>query len=183
MKLNLNAQDGAGWCLRFTQSVFGAPAMHDSAWLAWEATKKKHRNRNLPDAPVPVWFSHEGTYGTPPRYDNWGHVVAYVPGRGFLSSPLSGYGSQWFDSIAAVEEAFRAKFVGWSEDLNTKTIYTPKPKGLTLSEYKKLEALIKKENKRIYDHITYQFNITRGPSHIGWLKSKVWGIFHRKANK
>lgn len=48
-----------------------------------------------------------------------------------------------------------------------------------MSEYKKLEALIKKENKKVYDHITYQFNITRGPSWFGWVKSKLWTLVHR----
>lgn len=51
--------------------------------------------------------------------------------------------------------------------------------GLTVSEYKKLEALIKKENKKVYDHITYQFNVTRGPSWLGWVKSKLWTLVHR----
>lgn len=121
----LGTRDGVGWCLRFAQSVYGltgAPYWHESAWKAWLATEYKHTGP-LPDRSVPVWFSHWGTYGSPARYDNWGHVVAYVPGRGFLSSPAwlkpgTTAGQGWYSSTAEVEAAFGAKYVGWSEDLN-----------------------------------------------------------------
>jgi nucleoid-associated protein YgaU len=59
-----------------------------------------------------------GTYGNPPTYKNWGHVVAWIPGAGFLSSPGQGYGQQWFGSIEEIERYFRCTFVGWSEDIN-----------------------------------------------------------------
>jgi hypothetical protein len=114
---NPNTQDYAGYCLRFAQSVWGAPVRYKSAWDAWNATQLKH---SVSD-PVPndvgtlQWFSHWGTYG---YYDNWGHVVSFIPSRGYLSSPLSGYGQSWFDTIEEVERAFNAKYVGWSEDIN-----------------------------------------------------------------
>lgn len=111
--------DNAGLCLRFVQSVYNAPVKYASAWDAWRATTLKHESRDLPPVSVPVWFSHYGTYGTPPTYANWGHVVAYFPDRGqFLSSPGQGYGHEWFDSIEAVERRFNSTFVGWSEDIN-----------------------------------------------------------------
>jgi hypothetical protein len=132
---NLNVTDGAGWCLRFTQSVWGAPVRYNSAWDAWNATQHKHgTGEALPeDASTVVWFSHYGRYGTPPTYANWGHVVTWVPGRGFLSSPGSGYGQQWFNSTTEVENYFNAGYVGWSEDLNGLRLIepgaTPTPKG------------------------------------------------------
>jgi hypothetical protein len=116
---NPDTVDGAGWCLRFTQSVWGAPARYDSAWEAWNATEYKHgTDQALPDVAVILWFSHYGTYGEPPTYGNWGHVVTYFPSRGFLSSPGKGYGQEWFDSPGGVETKFNAKYVGWSEDIN-----------------------------------------------------------------
>lgn len=116
---NPDTVDGAGFCLRFTQTVWGAPARYESAWQAWNATTYKHgTGEPLPDVSVILWFSHFGTYGNPPRYDNWGHVVTYFPGRGFLSSPGSGVGQLWLDSIRAVESTFASKYVGWSEDIN-----------------------------------------------------------------
>lgn len=133
---NTGVEDYAGFCLRFTQSVFGAPARYRSAWDAWKAATGKHENRLLPDAAVPVWFSHFGSYGEPPTYNNWGHVVAWIPGRGFLSSPLGKlgtYGQSWFDTIEEVERTFNAKFVGWSENINGLQVVEfkddPKPQG------------------------------------------------------
>jgi len=112
--------DYAGMCLRFTQSVFGAPVKYRSAWDAWNATQLKHSvNEPLPDVSVIIWMSHWGTYGSPPSYENWGHVVTWFPTENkFLSSPGSEYGHQWFDSIRAVESYFKATYVGWSEDIN-----------------------------------------------------------------
>lgn len=115
---NTSVTDGAGWCLRFTQSVWGAPARYNSAWDAWNATEYKHYNREMPTESVIVWFSHYGSYGTPPSYANWGHVVSYISGRGFLSSPGSGVGQKWLATIEEVERVFNAKFVGWTEDIN-----------------------------------------------------------------
>jgi hypothetical protein len=115
--VNTGVQDRAGWCLRFVQSVFNAPVKHPSAWAAWNATTLKHQDRNLPNVAVPCWFSHIGNYdGTGMK--NWGHVVAYIPGSGFLSSPGSGYGQKWFGSIEEIERYFRCTYVGWSEDIN-----------------------------------------------------------------
>ena len=108
--------DNAGMCLRFAQSVYGAPVKYASAWDAWNATILKHLDRNLPSVSVPLWFEHWGNYG---YYANWGHVVAYFADRGqFLSSPPNGYGHTWLNSIEEVERMFNSKYVGWSEDLN-----------------------------------------------------------------
>lgn len=119
---NTSVTDGTGWCLRFTQKVWGAPARYESAWKAWEATQLKHSTaENIPtDVGVVVWFSHYGTYGENGNqyYDNWGHVVSWIPGRGYLSSPTNGVGQKWLGSIQEVERAYNSKYVGWSEDIN-----------------------------------------------------------------
>ena len=121
----LDTVDGAGWCLRFTQTVWGAPARYNSAWEAWLATQYKHpTSEPLPDVSVIVWMSHYGTYGEPPTYANWGHVMTHVPGRGFLSSPGSGVGQKWFSTMAEAERYFNAAYVGWSEDINGLTVAT-----------------------------------------------------------
>lgn len=123
--------DGPGWCLRFNQNVNrGVPIKYQSAWDAWEATATKYFTREMPDVSVPVWFSHYGTYGSPPEYKNWGHVVQWIPGRGYLSSPTgTAIGQKWLSSIQEVEQAFNSKFVGWSLDIGGKTVAenTPQP--------------------------------------------------------
>lgn len=122
------AQDQAGFCLRFAQKVFSTkPYGYESAWIAWEATQLKHYDRAFPgDVVSPVWFSHIGNYdGTGNK--NWGHVVAHFPGRGFLSSPGNGYGQQWFGSIEEIERYFRCTHVGWSEDINDLVVMHGQP--------------------------------------------------------
>jgi hypothetical protein len=115
-------------CLRFVQSVYGAPVKYASAWDAWNATTLKHLDRNLPPVSVPLWFSHYGTYGG--VYANWGHVVAYFPEREqFLSSPPNGYGHTWLNNIEEIERMFNSKYVGWSEDLNGLDIVKYNPNG------------------------------------------------------
>lgn len=118
VEANPNTQDYAGMCLRFTQSVFGSPVKYRSAWEAWNATQFKHTDAFPDGVACVVWMSHYGTYGSPPSYENWGHVVTRFADGRFLSSPGSGYGQAWFNSIAEIEIYFNAKYVGWSEDLN-----------------------------------------------------------------
>ncbi len=128
---NLNATDATGMCLRFVQRVFQNQNLYyyASAWEAWERSVHKSYERNIPsDVAVPVYFAHYGTYGSPPRYANWGHVVVWVPGRGYLSSPAGGYGQQWFPTIEAVERAFNARYAGWALDVGG--LITAWPRGV-----------------------------------------------------
>jgi hypothetical protein len=119
----LDVSEQAGWCLRFVQSVYNAPAKYDSAHNSWLGTKDKHTDRSMPNVSVPVWFDYWATLDSSGN-KNWGHVVAWIPSSGFLSSPGSGVGSRWFSSIEAVEAYFKAKFVGWSTDINGLTVAT-----------------------------------------------------------
>jgi hypothetical protein len=107
----------AGWCLGLVQRVYGAPGLYNTAWQAWEATKDKHYDRDLPPVSVPVWFDHWGTYDG--VYGRFGHVVAWIPGRGFLSSPANGVGQDWVATIEQVERRYSSKYVGWTTDINT----------------------------------------------------------------
>lgn len=120
---NLSTETGAGWCLKFVQDSFRAPRMYNSATQAANSTKSRNSSRYMPSVAVPVWFDHWGTYQG--VYDNWGHVVVWVPGRGFLSSPGIGYGQLWLGSIGAVEKTFNAKYRFWSLDINTLTVAEP----------------------------------------------------------
>lgn len=126
---NLSQETGAGWCLKFTQDSFRAPRMYASATDAANATKLRNSSRSMPNVAVPVWFDHWGTYQG--RYANWGHVVDWVPGRGFLSSPASGFGQLWLSSIEAVERTFNAKYRFWSLDINTLQVAKEAPDSTT----------------------------------------------------
>lgn len=128
---NTTVEDAAGYCLRFSQSVFRAPVKYGSAKEASDATTLRHYERDMPNVSVLVWFDHYGTYGG--VYKNWGHVVPWIPGHGFLSSPPAGYGQRWYPTLDAVERAFNAKFLFTSEDINGLRVAeptgTPVPQG------------------------------------------------------
>lgn len=114
---NYNTQDWAGYCLRFTQSVFGAPVKYPTAWVAWMNQTGKHENRSMPNVDVPIWFESWGTYNGITQ--NWGHASVYQASTGrVFSSPGSGYGNKWFASIAEAERQWGMRYVGWSENLN-----------------------------------------------------------------
>lgn len=130
----LDTVDGVGWCLRFTQTVWGAPARYESAWDAWQATQHKHpTSEPLPNnVGVIVWFEHYGDYDNNGKTENWGHVVSWIPGRGFLSSPTTAHGpvgQTWCASIGEVERTFNSVYKGWSEDINGRIVasYTDNP--------------------------------------------------------
>lgn len=132
---NTGVTDFSGWCHRFARSVFNAPwvAGLDSATKAANATRYRHYAREMPDASALLWFDHWGDYdGTGVK--NWGHVVVWVPGRGFLSSPAYPRrdasdrevpSQDWFSSIAAVERTFAAPYRFWTEDINGLRVVEP----------------------------------------------------------
>lgn len=126
---NRNQKDLAGMCHRFVREGYGIPAggpqgqQIGSAWEAWMFSKTQHKDRNFPqNVAVPIWFSHYGSYGNPKKYDNWGHVVVWYPGVGYISSPPSGTGQRVLSTIAQVESMFKATYVGWTEDVNGRTV-------------------------------------------------------------
>lgn len=118
----------AGWCIAYVQVCFGTPRYYESATQAWNATRKKHGDRNFPvGVYFPIWFSHWGTYGTPARYGNWGHVViAKVNPDGTMqiwSSPASDKRApDTYSSIKQIETIYSSTFVGWTEDLSGVTL-------------------------------------------------------------
>lgn len=115
---NYNTVDYAGYCLRFTQTVFGAPVNYPTAWDAWLNQTGKHETREMPNADVPIFFESWGDYGFG-EYKNWGHAAVYQASTGrVFSSPGSGYGNKWFNSIAEAEAQWGMKYAGWTENLN-----------------------------------------------------------------
>lgn len=123
---NTAVKSDYGWCLWHAQEVFKTPHLYPSATVAYNATKFRHTDA-LRNAAVPLWFEHWGAYGTPAVWANWGHVAEFIPGLGFLTSPISNNskGYQVYPSIEAlVNEINRilpksgTKYLGWSEDLS-----------------------------------------------------------------
>jgi LysM repeat protein len=101
-----------------TKVFFGAQGGYSCAAEAWNASPTKNGSREMPPVSVPVWFSWWGNIdGT---YKDWGHVVVWVPGRGFLSSPgrwSDPYGQQWFSTIEEIERWFSCSYNGFTLDI------------------------------------------------------------------
>ena len=111
--------ENPGWCLGMATKVFfGAQGGYGCATDAWNASPTQNGSRDMPPVSVPVWFSWWGNIdGT---YKDWGHVVVWVPGRGFLSSPgkwTDGYGQQWFGSLEEIERWFGCRYNGFTLDI------------------------------------------------------------------
>lgn len=115
----------AGNCHEFVRKSFGAPPMFGSAWSAWEHAKYRHTGAPPSGVAVPCWFEHYGTYGRPARYGNWGHTVVSMGDGTFWSSPGRGFGRKRFTSIQAIEQYFRCRYVGWTEDVNGVRVVEP----------------------------------------------------------
>ena len=115
--VDANAQDQAGYCLRFQQRVFpGSPVTYyPTARSAWDNSGFQHAEYPNNDAVVPISYSWIGTING--IYQDWGHAAVFFPGRGVLSSPGSGYGQQWFGSIDELARAWNLTYLGWTEDV------------------------------------------------------------------
>lgn len=115
--VDLGAQDYAGYCLRFQQRVFpGSPVTYyPTARAAWDNSGFQHAEYPDGSAIVPISYSWTGTING--VYQDWGHAAVFVPGRGILSSPGSGYGQQWFSSIDELARAWNLTYLGWTEDV------------------------------------------------------------------
>lgn len=126
----LGTQDGPGWCLRFTQAVFGAPVRYQSARTAWEGQQHRHPGEAPPrGVAVPIWLDHYGTYGTPPSYGNWGHTAVSLGDGRVLTSPMYQRqgGQAIYPSIEAMQRDLGGtpRYLGWSESMNGLRVATP----------------------------------------------------------
>lgn len=109
---NLNAVGRIGFCLEYQARVWGTTSVAPYAWMAWMETKYPRYDPPPTDVSFPLWFSfYSGGI-------NQGHVVSYVPGQGYYSSPWqTGTTHAVLSSIAEVERIYGATYVGWSEDI------------------------------------------------------------------
>lgn len=112
-KPNTSVKGYSGWCLNYARRVFGVGAKYPTAWAAWKNASKRHTLSHPKNVAVPIWFSFYRA-GV-----NFGHVVVYVPGKGYYSSPYkSGTTHAVLSSIAEVQRIYSCKYVGWTEDIN-----------------------------------------------------------------
>jgi len=132
----------AGLCLVYSRSVFGAPAVYATAWDAWNNAKYKHTNKDFPEASVPVWFDWWGKLPGDKEKQQYGHTAVRDKSGKVYSSPLSGTGHAWFNSVDDLVKAFGngMKYVGWSEDINNVRV---------VQEKKEMPEIIDQDTSRI----------------------------------
>lgn len=132
------AEDGFGWCLRQTQSVFSAPVKYATAREAWDNQRGRHAGELPPKGvSVPIWLDHWGSYGVPAKWGNFGHAATSLPDGRVLTSPLLNkhlnrwdpvkgemVGSAIYPSIQALQKDIGGSptYLGWSEYMNGKQI-------------------------------------------------------------
>lgn len=120
--VDMSVMKTAGRCLEFAEDSFDVPNLYDSAWQGWESAQYKHKDKDFPKGVyVPVWFDWTGSVQWTDgvwRTLRYGHV-AYTKDGKVYSSPPTGYGRAWFNSVDDLVNAFGGgmKYVGWSEDI------------------------------------------------------------------
>ena len=120
---NPNISCTPGWCLKYVQDTFGAPAKEPNATAAWNNSKFKHEDRNFPiGCYVPIWFSVKNV----PE----GHVALLCPdGSVYSSSDANSYTPHHHPSLDALisyySKANPLTYLGWSEDIETLRVVQP----------------------------------------------------------
>lgn len=107
-----------GYCLKWVRLCFGVPAKYPTAYAAWQGARRRHTG--TPPANVPVFFAPSG--------NGFGHV-AYSLGGGRVRTTNSATNKIHNTTIATIERQWGQRYLGWTEDLNGRTVYAPpKPK-------------------------------------------------------
>ncbi len=147
---------GKDECLMRVRGLYGAPAIGDfdgdgaaDAEDGWKATKKRHTGTAVTNIPagVPLWWGG----GTADH----GHVAVSAGGGQCWSTDIKRTGR--FDKVAITEinRKWGLPFLGWTEDINGVTVYTPpstekepdmpKPTGMQLLQSELLAVLAERE--------------------------------------
>lgn len=118
------SQNWHGWCLVFVHDAFGVPARYPSAAAAWINAAHKHPETDPHKIPrgVPVFWAG-GSHG-------YGHVAVSRGDGTCWTTDLIRDGQVDVAPIELVRERWGLTLVGWTEDLNGVTVWTPpKPAG------------------------------------------------------
>ncbi|QEX10974.1 hypothetical protein F6X56_15225 [Rhodococcus erythropolis] len=116
-----NINEKAGMCLSYARRVFGAGIVETTAWEGWTKAQFKHADRDFPAGlAVPVWFDWWGQLPGDNQKYQYGHVAIRAADGKVWSSPLSGVGRTWFNTVDDLVRAFGngMRYVGWSEDIS-----------------------------------------------------------------
>jgi len=114
-----NAMPASGYCLQFVRECFAVGSYYGSAIDAWNGAQRKHPGDRNPPMAVPLYFK------TPSKYD---HVVfGGDPGGGEIITTFNADVRRYTgpDAIAQIERDFDGTYLGWAEDINRVTVWSP----------------------------------------------------------
>lgn len=122
--LNVNHLGKPYYCLAYAYTFLGAKPKYGCAYDSWQYNRDKNYGYDYPkDVAVPLYFSWYGTIDG--EYKNWGHCAVSYNNK-IYSSPRSihkNYGREIFKTIAEVEKAYGAKYLGYSSMINDIKVY------------------------------------------------------------
>jgi hypothetical protein len=113
-RIGPNAMPASGYCLQFVRQCFDVGSYYGSAIDAWNGAKVRHPGDRNPPPAVPLYFL------TPSQYD---HVTFNVSPTEVISTFNADVRA--FNGISSIEANFDGTYLGWAEDINGVTIYTP----------------------------------------------------------
>lgn len=121
-----NVDYWAGWCDAAVRLGFNIPPLWGSAKATWQNAKRRHTNRNFPNADVPIFYDVPGVPA--------GHVAVRLANGKVVTTGLND-SHMVFDSIELFERRWSSlKYLGWVEDLKRHDIitdYNPNQSGKT----------------------------------------------------
>lgn len=121
---HIGAYGWAGYCQKFVRMAFGAPGGYASAIDAWYGARMKHAGDRNPPSGVPVYFT--------PGSNGLGHVALHTGGGRVISTDYPVGGIIGTGTIAGIERDWGRRYLGWTGDINGKTIYPGLKKGGTI---------------------------------------------------
>jgi hypothetical protein len=130
--------EGSGYCLKFVRDCFAVPSCYPSAIDAWNASPTKHPGDRNPPPAVPLYFL------TPSVYD---HVVFCVSTTEIISTFNADI--RRFSGISDIERQFSGSYLGWTEDINRVTVWTPSSSLAPDGEDDFMSALSSDEQRRV----------------------------------
>lgn len=112
-----------GYCQQYVRTAFDVGAYYGTASQAWAGATKKHRVSHGAHCPrgVPVFWTG-GSHG-------YGHVALSIGNGLCISTDAGGAGVVAVVSIDSLTARWGLSFQGWTEDINTVTVFhKPKPR-------------------------------------------------------
>ncbi len=119
---NLTIVGKPGYCLAYTEDVYGTPHLYANATEGWQQAQFKHTDQPPAGLSVPLWFSFD---------DPDGHVCVWANNQVYSTTAQ---GMKTFANVQALLNYMNngtvnehMVYLGWSEDLATVRIVEESP--------------------------------------------------------